>query len=208
MSQATQTSAFNLPRDDEQELLQGLLADDTRAWRRFNELYARLIYRCITRVTARFSAVVSQDDVDEIYANLCLQLLSKDKRKLRSYDPDRGTKLSSWIGLLATNVAYDFLRGKKRSPRTDDGKCPETLRSQNPDPYETCLEHERAEILTRVMQTFSEKDQRFVELYYGQGLEPEHIARELGISVKTVYSKKHKIRGRLVGLLEKRQLAA
>ncbi len=33
----------------------------------------------------------------------------------------------------------------------------------------------------------------FITLYYGEGLEPEEIGRRMGISVKTVYSKKHKI---------------
>ena len=34
-------------------------------------------------------------------------------------------------------------------------------------------------------------------LYYGDGLSPEHVAERLGISVKTVYSKKHKIQRKL-----------
>jgi RNA polymerase sigma-70 factor (ECF subfamily) len=36
-----------------------------------------------------------------------------------------------------------------------------------------------------------------VALYYGDGLTPEHVAERLGISVKTVYSKKHKIQRKL-----------
>ena len=38
-------------------------------------------------------------------------------------------------------------------------------------------------------------------LYYAEGLEAEQVAEEMGISVKTVYSKKHKIRTRLAELL-------
>jgi DNA-directed RNA polymerase specialized sigma24 family protein len=33
-------------------------------------------------------------------------------------------------------------------------------------------------------------------------LEPEQIADEMGISVKTVYSKKHKIRCRLIRMMQ------
>jgi RNA polymerase sigma-70 factor (ECF subfamily) len=47
------------------------------------------------------------------------------------------------------------------------------------------------------LRTFSEKDQTFVRLYYVDGLSPEEVAAEMSISVKTVYSKKHKIRSRL-----------
>src|SRR5678815_4029559 len=78
----------------EQALLAGMITDDERAWREFNTRYARLIYRCITRVTARFSAVVGADDVREIYATLWFQLLANDKKKLRSFQAERGNKLS------------------------------------------------------------------------------------------------------------------
>jgi RNA polymerase sigma-70 factor (ECF subfamily) len=44
---------------------------------------------------------------------------------------------------------------------------------------------------------FSKKDRTFVELFFMQGRTPEQIAEEMRISVKTVYSKKHKIRCRL-----------
>src|SRR5262245_19978660 len=82
--------------DDERKLLNGMLADDDASWREFNLRYARLIYRCITRVTSRFAAVVGPDDVREIYAMLCVQLLANDKKKLRSFEPGRGNKLGSW----------------------------------------------------------------------------------------------------------------
>ena len=41
------------------------------------------------------------------------------------------------------------------------------------------------------------KDRQFVTLYFQDGLSPEHVAERLGISVKTVYSKKHKIQRKL-----------
>jgi RNA polymerase sigma-70 factor (ECF subfamily) len=39
-------------------------------------------------------------------------------------------------------------------------------------------------------------------------LAPEQIAEEMGISVKTVYSKKHKIGAKLEALLQEQRLAA
>lgn len=193
---------------DEALLLDGLLVDDERAWRQFNAQYARLIYRCITRVTARFSAVVGPDDVREIYANLCMSLLAQDKKKLRSFEPGRGNKLGSWIGMLAIHSAYDFLRGIKREPKRTCISEADTLSSELPDPYDQCVMRERAGIVSELLQSFSDKDQEFITLYYGENLEPEQIADRMGISVKTVYSKKHKIRSRLESLLESRRLAA
>ena len=194
--------------EDEQRLLEGMIADHESAWREFNTRYARLIYRCITRVTARFTAVVGPDDVREIYAMLCMQLLANDKRKLRSFEPGRGNKLGSWIGMLAIHSAYDHLRGLKREPKRGCLSEAESLSSELPDPYDVYVMRQRASIVGSLLSGFSDKDQEFITLYYGEGLEPEQIAERMGISVKTVYSKKHKIRSRLETLLTERRLAA
>jgi len=199
------------PRDshtEETDLVRRLLQDDPAAWRTFNAQYSRLIFRCITRVTARFSAVVGTDDTDEIYANLCVQLLAHDKRKLRSFDPSRGSRLGTWVGMLATHAAWDYLRACRRSPRVDDLQHAEELSAVSPDPFEVCSARQRMSLVGEVLAQFPEKDRQFVALYYGEGLSPEQVAEEMGISVKTVYSKKHKIRARLAGLIRRDRLAA
>jgi RNA polymerase sigma-70 factor (ECF subfamily) len=193
---------------DEQTLLTGLLADDAAAWREFNTRYARLIYACISRVTARFGSVVHTDAVAEIYSMLCLGLLSNDKSKLRSYEAGRGSKLGTWLGLLATHTAYDYLRSVRRTPKYSDLSEAEQLSSDLPDPSEQTLVRERAAIAASVLADFSEKDREFVRLYYGEGLSPEAVAKSLRISIKTVYSKKHKIQRRLESLLGEPGLCA
>jgi RNA polymerase sigma-70 factor, ECF subfamily len=194
--------------DAEHELLAGMIADEEDAWREFNARYARLIYRCITRVTARFSAVVGPDDVREIYAMLCVQLLANDKRKLRSFEPGRGNKLGSWIGMLAIHSAYDYLRSLKREPKRGSLSEAEGLSSDLPDPHDVCVLRQQVDIVSEILAEFSDKDREFIALYYGESLEPDEIADRMGISVKTVYSKKHKIRSRLEALLIARRLAA
>lgn len=206
--ESSSATGRNAGADDERALLEAMLADSEDAWREFNTRYSRLIYRCITRVTARFSAVVGPDDVREIYGMVCMGLLANDKRKLRSFEPGRGNKLGSWIGMLAIHTAYDFLRGLKREPKRGCLTEAEGLSSELPDPYEVCVMRQRAGIVTSLLGSFSDKDREFITLYFGEGLEPEQIARRMGISVKTVYSKKHKIRSRLEALLAERKLAA
>lgn len=191
----------------ETELLEGMIAGNAEAWRLFHARYDRLVYRCITKVTCKFSGVLSREDVREIYANLLYNLVRRDMNKLRSFRPEKGNKLGSWIGLLAINTAYDYLRGISRQPRQGTLAEAATTEAALPDPYDSLLDKERRGKMDRIMRCFSRRDQMFVALYYGEGLSPEDVAREMGISVKTVYSKKHKIRNRLVQLLEQNQLA-
>jgi RNA polymerase sigma-70 factor (ECF subfamily) len=193
---------------DDTALVAALIADDARAWREFNSRFSRLVLSTISRVTARFSALVSPEDLREIYATFCVQLLANDKLKLRSFDPARGNKLSTWLGLLASHTAYDFLRGTRREPRRAALSEAEELSSTLPDPCESALLRERAALVGQLLSSFTDKDRAFIQLYFAEGLAPECVAERLNISVKTVYSKKHKIQARLQALLNESQLAA
>ncbi len=187
----------------EDDLRARLVASQPRAWREFERRYDRLIDRCILKVTRRFSSVVSADDVREIGATLRLSLLANDMHKLRSFDPDRGNRFSSWIGLLAINAAYDYLRSVRREP----GKAALTeasdLAAETPDPFEAVVQRQRATIAQRLLEQFSARDRTFATLYFGEGLDPNVIAARMKISVKTVYSKKHKIQARLEAMQQR-----
>jgi RNA polymerase sigma-70 factor (ECF subfamily) len=103
--------------------------------------------------------------------------------------------------MLATHAAYDFLRGRRRDPRTDDAEHTPPPSSPAPSPYDIYAVRENVQFVESLLTGFSAKDREFVALYFEEGLEPEQVAEQMGISVKTVYSKKHKIRCRLESLL-------
>lgn len=187
--------------DNDEILVAGMLRNHPAAWSAFVTRFERLVLRCISKVTRRFAAVVSQDDVREIAATFYVSILANDMKKLRSFDPARGSKLSSWIGLLAINTAYDYLRSLKREPQKEALFEASDIVSDSPDPFELTSEHERASITQATLADFSEKDRAFAALYFGEGMDPRAIAERLDISVNTVYSKKHKIQSRLESAL-------
>lgn len=199
MTNASVTPA--LDNLDDVSFVAGLVSGSDKAWRTFHGRYDRLIFRCITKVTGRFGSVLSQDDIGEIYATLLLSLLANDMRKLRSFDPFRGNRFSSWLGLLAINAAYDHLRSVRREPNRAPLTEADDIRCTLPTPHDLVERRERAELVASALKEFSAKDREFVELYFAEGLEPEQIAERMNISVKTVYSKKHKIQSRLESLL-------
>jgi RNA polymerase sigma-70 factor (ECF subfamily) len=190
-------SADDTPQGDA-ALVSDMLLGKPRAWRTFHTRFDRLVYRCITRVTARFSMLMGGDDLAEIYATLLVQLCSNGMAKLRSFDAERGKRLSSWIGLLAVNCAYDYLRDLKNEPRRASlDEVEEELDGEGPQPDEVLDMKQRAELVGEILRDFSEKDREFVALYFGEGLPVEQIAERMQISIKTVYSKKHKIQTRI-----------
>jgi RNA polymerase sigma-70 factor (ECF subfamily) len=181
------------------------------AWREFQRCYSGTILRSIGRVKSRFPSLIGADDVTEIYSDLCVQLLSNDKRRLRQFDPTRGTRLGVWLGVLARHAAYDFLRDRRRQPYVlwlgDELSDTEALIDDAPDAFRVYSAKERARVVAHLIAGLSARDQQFVVLYYCLGLDPEETAERLGICVGTVYSKKHKIRARIEDLLEKRLAA-
>jgi RNA polymerase sigma-70 factor (ECF subfamily) len=188
------TELFLAPKDwTDRELLERMLVREGKAWREFHRRFDRLIYRCIHKVTVRFRSVLAEEDVQEIFCQLLVDLSARDMHKLRAFEPTRGNKLSSWIGLLATNAAWDYLRSVARRPPTTEVAEAEQLRSDDHDPH--------AELVNEALQELSSKDRTFVQLYYVEGLAPEEVAEEMSVSVKTVYSKKHKLRCRLERML-------
>jgi RNA polymerase sigma-70 factor (ECF subfamily) len=203
MALLARATAKNAADWTDRELLRHVLRSDARGWAELVRRFRPLIYRCITKVTLKYAPSLGSADLDEIYADVMMQLVRDDMHKLRIYNPSRGTKLGSWIGMISVNAAYDFLRSAGRRPLLDkvDGAL---------DPHEECdrtpldqlIEKERWTHLNGLLSEFTEKDRTFVELYYQKGLEADEIAAEMQISLKTVYSKKHKIRAHLVRCLE------
>jgi RNA polymerase sigma-70 factor (ECF subfamily) len=189
------------------DVLARMLMKRPDAWKEFHRRFDRLVYRCIHKVTGRFSSVVSSEDVREIYAMFLMNITARDMHKLRCFQPERGNKLSSWIGLLATNTAWDYLRSVARRPQTTELAEAEDMRASMADPCDMVLAKERWAIVNETLETFSSKDRRFVKLYYVEGMTPEQVAQAMEISVKTVYSKKHKIQCRLSGIVTQRLAA-
>ena len=192
----------------EVELLERMLLRESRAWREFHQRYDRLIYRAIHKVTQRFASVLGSSDVEEIYALFLCSLNGRDMHKLRKFEPERGHRLSTWVGLLATNAALDYLRSLSRQPQRGNAMEAEEVSCAMPDPFHALAAKEEWTRVREMLSGFSEKDRTFVDLFFLQGRSPEQIAEEMQISVKTVYSKKHKIRCRLESALGRPAVAA
>jgi RNA polymerase sigma factor (sigma-70 family) len=98
----------------DEELVQAVLAREPAAWPTFFAKYERLVISCIRKVMRRYGAQFNDEDVEDLVSATALNIVKDDYKKLRAFDATRGYKLSSWIGLIATNTAHDMLR--RRAP--------------------------------------------------------------------------------------------
>ena len=102
---------------------------------------------------------------------------------------------------MATNAAWDYLRTVARQPqRAATPWKQKTCAAAAPTPS-THSPPRKNGPRQRHAERVLGPDRTFVDLFFLQGHTPEQIAEEMQISVKTVYSKKHKIRCRLESVL-------
>jgi RNA polymerase sigma-70 factor (ECF subfamily) len=184
----------------ETQLISAVLGRDERAWNELLSRYRNLIFRCITKIAVRYRAILSNEDANEIFGELCEQLVRDDMHKLRAFNPERGSRLGSWLGLLAAHATYDFIRHSSRTPYIDRLDLAIQHADESPNALDHLLGNEQRRHLESLVETMSRRERCFYELYFTRGLAPEEVADTMKISLKTVYSKKNKLR---VKLLEK-----
>jgi RNA polymerase sigma-70 factor (ECF subfamily) len=195
----------------DEELIAAVLAREPAAWPTFFAKYERLVMSCIRKVLRRYGAPFNDEDLEDLVSATALNIVKDDYKKLRAFDATKGYKLSSWIGLIATNSAHDALR--RRAPTEVwsavalDDTAPVQLESGAQLASETLESEDRARELRAAIAQLSPSERLFMDYYYVQELEPEAIARLMSISINTVYSRKNKIREKLRIIVTKGQSA-
>ncbi len=193
---------------EELELLDALLAGRRERWGEFVRRYERLIVSCTLKVLRRYGALFSTEDLDDLVAEAWLLLLRDDMKKLRQYRPDRGFRLASWVGLIATNSAIDQLRARVADARPLDEVADTFTISHEAAPDECFVTRERAELARAALGRLTDEERAFVHDCFHEERSPEEMARERRVSVNTIYSRKFKLRDKLARILRSMEAAA
>jgi RNA polymerase sigma-70 factor (ECF subfamily) len=196
----------------DEELVRAVLAGEPAAWPTFFARYERLVISCLRKVMQRWRAPFNEEDLEDLVSATALNIVKDDYKKLRAFDPARGYKLSSWIGLIATNTAHDALR--RRAPTelwsaaALDDTAPVRLQSEEQLASDALEAEDEVRALRTAVAQLSPSDRLFVEYYFVQELDPELIAQLMSISINTVYSRKNKIREKLRAIIFAKQPVA
>jgi len=186
---------------DDLELLRRVLTRDHDAFEAFYARFRNLVLACVSRVCARAGVRLQSDDLADLVSEVTLNMVANDYRRLRLYRTDGGCSVSSWVGVIASSTAHDFLR-KERRRRLDPMLDSELERIATPvdGPDHDLIDRQQRKFVDDALAQFSARDRDFVRLYFVDALDPETIAERMNVSVSTVYSKKAKIKTRLRAL--------
>jgi RNA polymerase sigma factor (sigma-70 family) len=207
-----QTSAVKPSRAtrimEDAALLNALLAPASeearqRHWGEFVRRYERTITSCIVKVLRRYGVSASEEDLNDLAGDVWLALLRRDMKKLRQFDAARGVPLSAYVGMVAGNTTIDHLRARRaKATRSGEELETEALRERLTDgPGEGIEAAEQAALAREALFRLSSDEREFVLEVYKAERSPEELARNLGITTNTVYSRKFKIREKLARIV-------
>ncbi len=188
----TQTDLLRL---EELALLERLLRGESSAFSEFYRRYQRLVASCVRKVFFKWSFDFTEDEIDDLISTVFLGFLQDDYKKLRMFDPARGYRLSTWVGIITTNATVDHIRKNARPTVSfdDTERKVAPARSTFASPVEEVEREEESRLLLAAIATLSPGDREFLELAYDAQLPPEELGARLGLNINTVYSKKNKI---------------
>jgi RNA polymerase sigma-70 factor (ECF subfamily) len=192
-----------LDRTTDLELLDQVCQGDASAWEAFHDRFKNLMVACISRVALRSGVRLQSDDVADVLGDTSMNMVAGDFRRLRLYRVDGGCSVSSWVGVIATSTAHDWLRRERR--RRVEAMMPSDLERVAPTvdgPDIALIDRQQRAFVDVALSSLSKRDRRFAELYFGEARAPEDIAKEMGVSISTVYSKKAKLKTRLTSLAQ------
>lgn len=200
-----------LTAPEEARLLAELLsarADRERVWSVFVARFGRLIGSCVRGALVRYSAPARPDDVDDLVGEVWIALLDDDLRRLRAFSPDRGARLSTFIGLVATNHTIDRLRRRRIDVTSLDDLAASHRALVSKETASSALEvRQQAALAQAALRRLSASERSFVTVAFCEERDPAVLARELGVTKTTIYTRKVKVRDKLRRLVGEKYAA-
>lgn len=195
----------------EKELLNACIVGNKEAWDAFVEKYTNLIYHTINKTLKTYYADHLYQDSSDIHNNVFLSLMENNYRKLRLYEGRNGCTVSSWLMVVTSNFTLNVIKKQKQhipieDNTTDNMDVIEKVSNPQQRPDEELSEKEYGEVFKELINDLNANDMLFLKLYYEQELPPEEIAEILNLTVSTVYSKKNRIREKLIKIAKKKNL--
>lgn len=160
------------------------IANDTQAFEAFIDQDKAYVFAII------FRFVKNEHDAQDIAQEVFFQIY----RSMASYQPNH---LKAWIGKITTNKAIDWKRKQTRIKEQSEscqGLVENMAKSEDHSPEEMIIKSEGEACLRRLVASLSPHYQRVVVKYHFQHKSYQQIAREEGISVKTVESRLYRAR--------------
>ena len=167
-----------------------LLQGDHRQWKIFVRQVSPVVFSVIKKTLA--AAGQDSGEVHDILQDLFVRLCDNDFRILKKYDPKRA-KLTTWLSVIARNMAIDYLR-----------RCRFKYTSLDEVEYEKSEEHASkfdGDEIVLSFDTLPPRQMMAMKLLYEKDMDVREVARFMGVTEQSVRSMRHKAIKKLRGIV-------
>jgi RNA polymerase sigma factor (sigma-70 family) len=177
---------------------------DETAWEQFLRRFGRLVWSTIHRTFRAACHSYSQEDAEDLFSAVLLSLVEKDFRALRQFEARNACSLATWLTVVSSRKTMDHMRRNRPYQSLED--LPEAVRDGLSDGRDSVdhlmMEQQRSGALDRTVGMLSADDRKVYDLLFRKGLSPESAAASLETTPAAVYTRKHRLIGRMKKLLE------
>jgi RNA polymerase sigma-70 factor (ECF subfamily) len=168
----------------DKDLLKRCLAKQPGSWNDFVDRYLSLIYHAIHHTAHLRSARLAPEDVEDIAAEVLVQIVTDDYKALRGF---RGaSSLGTYLTVIARRICVHEL-ARRQAVRDSIRKGETRLPVEAPDDTEAATKAlEKLEDVEALLRKLGGKDREIVRQFYLEGRTYEEISTELNIPVNTI----------------------
>jgi len=190
------------PFSDDLELIRKCLSDgDGTSWEVFVKRYSGLIWSAIYKTFSAYDFQYAKEDMEDLFASVFLSLIDNDFHKLRQFRSENACTLSTWLTVVTARMTIDHMRKDRRHFFVESAIEGLDILDTIPDgrlgAERLCEDKQAREGIKKTLEVLTPQDRKIYDLLYNRGVSPEETARTLGLPVASVYSRKHRIIGKL-----------
>ena len=172
--------------DVDADLLKRCLSKQPGSWNDFVDRYLSLIYHAIHFSAHLRSAKLSPEDVEDIAAEVLVQLVADNYRALREFK--REASLSTYLTVIARRICVHELT-RRQAVRDEIRKGVTRAPDEDTDDSAAAAKGmEKLDEVDALLRRLSGKQREIVRLYYLESRTSEEISTELNVPVNTIGS--------------------
>ncbi len=169
-------------RDIDRQLLDRCLGHQPKAWNDFVDRYMGLIYHVIHHVAHSRSVPLSDADVEDVAADIFLEIVDDDYKVLRSFKAH--SSLPTYLTVIARRVAIRSILQRFREAELGHSTAHRAiLEDESRAEVEPIIAAEEVE---RMLAHLGEREAEVVRLYHLKYLNYRQIGKQLGIPENSV----------------------
>jgi len=175
---------------EELTLVQGCVSGNAEAWRALMKQYGALVAHAVRTTFFRVLKQADPNLVDDAVQAVWLSLCADQCRRLKGFEGNAA--LSTWLTVLSTRRALDFIRsemrkGSMKHVHLDNEDRDLVKELQAPEDQEQ-FSMDELFILYEALERLPEDDRLILKMYYLDGLSYRSIAGVLKVAPNTVSS--------------------